>query len=80
MQTHKSEVIKMAYSNLKAEMARKDITIESMAQMLGIHRNSVANKLNGASSFSIEEAMKIRGIFFPDLEYKYLFAPDRRGE
>lgn len=34
----------MAYSNLKAEMARKDITIESMAQMLGIHRNSVANK------------------------------------
>lgn len=40
----------MAYSNLKAEMARKDITIESMAQMLGIHRNSVANKLNGASS------------------------------
>lgn len=50
----------MAYSNLKAEMARKDITIESMAQMLGIHRNSVANKLNGASSFSIEEAMKIR--------------------
>lgn len=77
---HKSEVMKMAYSNLKAEMARKDITIESMAQMLGIHRNSVANKLNGASSFSIEEAMKIRGSFFQDLEYKYLFAPDRRGE
>ena len=70
----------MAYSNLKAEMARKDITIESMAQMLGIHRNSVANKLNGASSFSIEEAMKIRGIFFPDLGYNYLFAPDLRGE
>ena len=55
----------MAYSNLKAEMARKDITIESMAQMLGIHRNSVANKLNGASSFSIEEAMKIRGKLLP---------------
>lgn len=70
----------MVYSNLKAEMARKDITIESMAQMLGIHRNSVANKLNGASSFSIEEAMKIQDSFFQDLEYKYLFAPDRRGE
>ena len=74
------EVANTAYSNLKAEMARKDITIESMAQMLGIHRNSVANKLNGASSFTIEEAMKIRSSFLPELEYEYLFAPDRRGE
>lgn len=66
----------MAYSNLKAEMGRKDITMETISKTLKIHRNSVANKLNGTSSFSIEEAMKIRNTFFPNLEYKYLFATD----
>ena len=63
----------MAYSNLKAEMGRRDITIEAIARLLGIHRNSVANKLNGPSSFSIEEAIKIKSAFFPTCEYKYLF-------
>lgn len=66
----------MAYSNLKAEMGRKDITMETISKTLKIHRNSVANKLNGTSSFSIEEAMKIRNTFFPNLEYKYLFATE----
>lgn len=35
--------------NLKGEMAKKDITIEEVSKLLKIHRNSVANKLNGDS-------------------------------
>lgn len=70
----------MAYSNLKAEMGRRDISIESMAKILKIHRNSVSNKLNGSSSFSIEEAMVVKDFFFPDMEYKYLFKTDEEGE
>lgn len=66
----------MAYKNLKAEMGRSDVSIETLSKALGIHRNSVSNKLNGTSSFSIEEAMLIRGKFFPNMEYKYLFATD----
>nr|DAJ71525.1 MAG TPA: SOS-response transcriptional repressor [Caudoviricetes sp.] len=67
----------MAYSNLKAEMGRKNVTIEAVAKILEIHRNSVANKLNGTSSFTIEEAMKIKNTFFPNLEYRYLFATEK---
>lgn len=63
----------MAYSNLKAEMGRCDITAQSISELLGIHRNSVANKLNGQSSFSIEEAIRIKNTFFPEFEYGYLF-------
>lgn len=66
-------MIILAYGNLKAEMGRKNITIEEIAKEIGVHRNSASNKINGSSSFSIEEAMKIKGKFFPDLEYKYLF-------
>ncbi len=68
----------MAYGNLKAEMGRKNITIEAIAKEIGVHRNSVSNKVNGSSSFSIEEAMKIRNKFFPDLEYKYLFQTEEQ--
>lgn len=64
--------------NLRGEMAKRKISIESIADLLGIHRNSVANKLNGESAFSIEQAMLIQETFFPDLEIKYLFGRDRR--
>ena len=77
MQMRKSEVKEMAYSNLKAEMGRKNVTIEAVAKILEIHRKSVANKLNGTSSFTIEEAMKIKNTFFPNLEYRYLFATEK---
>lgn len=59
--------------NLKAEMAKKDITIEEISKLLGIHRNSVANKINGDSSFSVEEAFKIQEQYFPKLALNYLF-------
>ena len=46
--------------NLKGEMAKKDITIEEISKLLKIHRNSVANKLNGDSAFTIDEAFEIQ--------------------
>lgn len=72
--------MKLAYSNLKAEMGRYDITAEAISKLLGIHRNSVANKLRGQSSFSIEEAVKIKNTFFPEFEYGYLFKSEQKKE
>lgn len=56
----------MAYPNLRAELAKKDITFEEIADLLEIHRNSVANKIKGPSRFSIEEASKIYKKYFKD--------------
>jgi len=69
----------MACLNLRGEMARKRISIEDMSAFLGIHRNSVTNKLNGVCAFSIDESMKIQEEFFPDLELKYLFNQNKKG-
>lgn len=63
----------MGCGNLRAEMARRRIEINDIAELLGIHRNSVSNKLNGNSNFTIEESMAIQESFFPELELKYLF-------
>ncbi len=54
-------------------MAKKKITKEDISIVLGIHWNSVANKINGNSSFSVEEALKVRNAFFPEWKIEDLF-------
>lgn len=63
----------MPYLNLKAEMGRKDVTIESIAKELKLHRNSVAYKLNKCGAFTIEEADAIQKKFFPEIPLMVLF-------
>ena len=63
----------MPYINLKGEMAKRNITIREVSELLEIHRNSVSNKLDGNSNFSIDEAVKIRDAFFPDMKIESLF-------
>lgn len=60
------------YENLKIEMVKKGITNTQLAILLGVHVNSIANKiLHGP--FSIEEAFLIKNNYFPDLDITYLF-------
>jgi len=66
----------VAYLFLKGEMAKKNITIEKISELLGIHRNSVSNKVSGDSSFSIEEARKIRDEYFPMFKVEDLFTKE----
>jgi hypothetical protein len=66
----------MAYLFLKGEMAKRNVTIENIAELLGMHRNSVANKINKNSSFSIEEAGVVHEKYFPDIELIKLFEKD----
>lgn len=63
--------------NLRGEMAKRKVSMERIAKLLKIHRNSVANKLKGESAFSIEQAMLIQETFFSDLEIKYLLGRDK---
>ena len=67
----------MPYLFLKGEMAKRNISFESISELLGIHRNSVANKINKNSSFSVEEAEAIRKKYFPDIELEELFAKEQ---
>ncbi|MBR3632731.1 MAG: XRE family transcriptional regulator [Elusimicrobiaceae bacterium] len=63
----------MALINLKKEMAGADISIETLAAELRVHRNTIANKIDGTSKFTVEEAFKIQEKFFPNLGLAYLF-------
>jgi plasmid maintenance system antidote protein VapI len=69
----------MACINLRVEMVKRRVSIEDIAELFGIHRNSVANKLNGISSFTIDESVKIQEKYFPESELKYLFSKEEGG-
>lgn len=64
--------------NLKGEMAKNGITIEAIAKLLGIHRNSAANKINGDSSFTIDEAITIQRSFFQSLHCDIFLKKNRK--
>lgn len=63
------------YQNLKAQMAAHNVTIEQMSRLLNIHRNTVANKLDGGA-FTIEEAFVIKEYLFRQFDLSYLFKRD----
>ena len=66
------------YMNLKAEMARKGITNEQLANGIGINPATLSAKLNIAqiwnlSKMRLDEAQCLRDKFFPGMTMDYLF-------
>lgn len=61
------------YDNLKALMAQRGISIDTLANLLGIHRNTASSKLDGESEFTFGQAEKILDTMFPEFTFKYLF-------
>ena len=66
----------MGYRNLKAEMARKDITIKDLMAVTGKSRPGISNNLNGRGRFTVEESLAIRRAYFPEMSIDYLFESD----
>ena len=66
----------MMYRNLRAEMARNDVTIKDIAESLGVRHATICDKLNGKYRFYYDEAYAIKTRFFPDCELEYLFEGD----
>lgn len=65
--------MKREYVNLRAEMAKNGVSVEDVAQVLGIHRNTASGKVRGEVPFTIDEAFALRDARFPGYEVGYLF-------
>lgn len=61
------------FENLRAEMARKQLTIVKMASCLGITRDTLGYKLAGKRCINLDEALRIAREFFPEHDVYYLF-------
>lgn len=72
--------MQILYTNLRSVMAAKGVTIETMAKYLGVHRNTVAQKLNGESEFSFSQAEQLQEGLFPEYAARYLFHRDTEAK
>lgn len=61
------------YGNLKAEMARKNVTALTLSEKTGIRYQTLTAKIAGSSQFTIKEARAIRDALNPDLTIDELF-------
>lgn len=61
------------YPNLKAELARRDITVAELAERTGINYQTLAKKISGKAPIAINEARIIRDAIDKELTVDYLF-------
>ena len=57
------------FDNLRAEMKRYSLTNADVAKILNISVNAVSFKLNGKTSFTIHEFVKLADKFNVSLDY-----------
>lgn len=61
------------YPNLRAELARKDISIPRLAELTGIKTTTLYDKYSGRTAFTLEEAAKIRDVLDLEMSIDELF-------
>ena len=64
-------------NNLRAEKSRYGIRAKDFAELLNVREATISFKMRGKRSFTLDEAIEIRRIYFPHLEIEYLF---KKGE
>ena len=72
MQLRLKEVVRL-YRNLRAEMARKSVKINDIANFLDVRYATICDKMNGKFRFYYDEAAAIKEHFFPEHDLEYLF-------
>lgn len=61
----------MAYPNVKAEMARKNITAQELAKDVGVTAQTFSSWMSGKTAPSIKSAIKIAEILERDVAYLF---------
>lgn len=64
------------YYNLEAELKRKNIKRQDLANHLGIALTTVSEKMQGKSDFSLSVAFKIKKFLNVNIPIEELFAND----
>ena len=63
----------VAFENLRAEMARNNVTIKDMADAAEITRDTMSNKLSRKTPINLNEAFLIVTKCFPGSDIWFLF-------
>lgn len=64
----------IVFPNLKAEMARKNITVKEIAEFLGKNDSWLDNRISGKASLPLVDGVRIKNKFFPEIDIEVLFS------
>lgn len=64
------------FANLRAEMARRNITGYELAEKIGVTNGTFSKKFNGKADFTLVEAFAIQKALKTDLPVDILFQSD----
>lgn len=53
----------LVYPNLNAELARNGLTVEMLAEFMGMSKTNVYNKINGRTVINIKDMQTIQDFF-----------------
>ena len=62
------------FPNLKAEMARKNITVKEIAEFLEKNDSWLDNRISGKASLPLIDGVRIKNKFFPEIDIEVLFS------
>ena len=66
------------YPNLRAEMARKGVTMTDIAEVLGIRLATLSHRMNGKSGFYYDETVKIKKYLDVEMPLEELFKTEKK--
>lgn len=61
------------YSNVKAELARRNLSVVDLSNMTGIRYQTLVDKINGKYPLTLDEAKKIKSALEVDIPLEDLF-------
>ena len=61
------------YPNLRAEIARRGVTLSQLAEVIGVTLQTMSKKINGGSEFTLNEAYAIKDFLGVDAPIEELF-------
>lgn len=62
--------------NLKAEMVRRNVSVVDIGRTISKTERSTRDKISERFSFTIDEARRIRDVYFPGMDLDFLFKSD----
>lgn len=69
----------IVYENLRVELARRNYTIQNVADVLGIDRTTAGSKLSGKREFSLKEAFRLSEDLLDGAPLEYLFSEKKKN-
>lgn len=64
------------FPNIRAEMARKNMTIVTLSELTGIRYQTLSDKLRGHGIITLDDAVRIKNALDTDIALETLFCND----